>query len=199
MRISYLYIQCWIIISLIPKPKFSEILTNPNRFYISIITLPLAACLPLRCMPTLKFVRPRLLWPNSPQRPGQIYPCEPSYAGVKGILLAWLDRSSQPETLSRLHELLSIFWLTSVHHNTRNQPRNYFISDENRHNSAWITNDFVSSFLKTTSQIVIVFNYFLSAVCAFLSPQDVELGQRSGRLDRIDDSCVTVSTSHVLD
>lgn len=85
----------------------------------------------------------------------------------------------------------------AVHHDASHQSRDDLVADEDRHDRTGVADDAVSLRLEPPPQIVVVLSHLFPALRSFGVPQDVQLGQGSRCLSRVDGGGVAVGVSEV--
>ena len=116
------------------------------------------------------------------------------------MFLCVLRKKTDPQSrLANPHNwvLNSVNMHPLVHHNTADQPGNNFVSDQHRHNSAWISNDSVTFWCENAFYVFVVLSHLLSPFSSLLVPEDVELSEWSCSLHWIDASSIRVGVAHV--
>ena len=81
---------------------------------------------------------------------------------------------------------------TLISHQPGDYSADYFVADEDWHDGAGITYDLMPLGLQTRTKVHVVLGNFFPAIFAFLVAKDVELGERSGSLNGVDNGSILV-------
>ena len=116
------------------------------------------------------------------------------------MFLCVLRKKTDPQSrLANPHNwvLNTVHMHAIIHHNATNQPGNNFVSDQHRHNSAWISNNSVTFWRENALYVFVILSNFLSPINSLLVPEDVELSKWSSSLHWVDASSIWVGIAHV--
>ena len=96
------------------------------------------------------------------------------------MFLCVLWKKTDPQSrLANSHNwvLNAVHMHALIHHDAADQPGDNFVSDQHRHNSAWISNDSVTFLCENTLDVFVILSHFLSPLSSLLVSENVELSE----------------------